>query len=61
MAIISRYYYFLKGRLLRGRRKRAALKLAKKSYSSPEPSQQDILLVKAENYIKKAKKPRRCF
>ncbi|OQE52343.1 hypothetical protein PENNAL_c0491G01036, partial [Penicillium nalgiovense] len=33
---------------------------AKKSCSSPELSQQDIL-VKAKNYIKKAKKPRRCF
>ena len=74
MATISRYCCFLEGGLLRGRRKRAALsdgfdeeqtsvlpEPAKKTCSSLEPSQQDILLVKAENYIKKAKKPRRCF
>jgi hypothetical protein len=59
---------------LRGRRKRAVrtggfdeenTKItpapAKNRCSSPGPSQQDILLAKAENYIRKAKKPRRCF
>ncbi|CAG8146657.1 unnamed protein product [Penicillium nalgiovense] len=74
VATISRYCGFLEGGPLRGRRKRAAPsdgfdeeqtnvlpEPAKKSCSSPEPSQQDILLVKAKNYIKKAKKPRRCF
>ncbi|KAJ6020334.1 hypothetical protein N7499_003607 [Penicillium canescens] len=74
VATISRYCCFLEGGPLRGRRKRAAPsdgfdeeqtnvfpEPAKKSCSSPKPSHQDILLVKAENYIKKAKKPRRCF
>lgn len=74
MATISRYCCFLEGAPLRARRKRAAPcdgfdekqtnvlpEPAKKSCSSPEPSQQDILLVKAENYIQKAKKPRQCF
>ncbi|KAI2697980.1 hypothetical protein CBS147354_9889 [Penicillium roqueforti] len=74
VATISRYCGFLEGGPLRGRRKRAVPsdgfdeeqtsvlpEPAKKSCSSPEPSQQDILLVKAGNYIKKAKKPRRCF
>ncbi|OQD84172.1 hypothetical protein PENSOL_c132G06235 [Penicillium solitum] len=74
VATISRYCGFLEGGPLRGRRKRAAPsdgfdeeqtsvlpEPAKKSCSSPEPSQQDILLVNAKNYIKKAKKPRRCF
>ena len=74
MATISRYSCFLEGGPLRGRRKRAALsdgfdkeeinvllELAKKGCSSPEPSQQDILLEKAKNYIRKAKKPSRYF
>ncbi|CAG8337405.1 unnamed protein product, partial [Penicillium salamii] len=73
VATISRYCGFLEGGPLRGRRKRAAPsdgfdeeqtsvlpEPAKKSCSSPELPQQDIL-VKAKNYIKKAKRPRRCF
>jgi predicted DNA-binding protein (UPF0278 family) len=74
VAAISQYCPILEGGPLRGRRKRAAPsdgfdeeqtnvlpEPAKNRCSSPEPLQQDILLVKAENYIKKAKKPRRCF
>lgn len=71
---MSRCYYFLEGGPLRGRRKRAAPsdgldeeqtdvvpEPAKKSYSFPEPPQQGVLLAKAGNYIRKAKKPQRCF
>lgn len=74
VAAISRYCCFLEGGPLRGRRKRAAPSdgfneeqtdvlpnSAKKRCSPPKPSQQDDLLVKAGNHIKKAKKPRRCF
>ncbi|CAG8247959.1 unnamed protein product [Penicillium salamii] len=74
VAAISRYCCFLEGGPLRGRRKRRAPsdgfdeeqtnllpKTAKNRYSSAGPLKQDILLVNAENHIKKAKKPRRCF
>ncbi|KAJ5819391.1 hypothetical protein N7474_004982 [Penicillium riverlandense] len=74
VAAISQYCPVLEGGPLRGRRKQAApcdgfdeqqttmtVQPTKIICSSPEPSQQAITLSKAEKYIRKAKKPRRCF
>lgn len=74
VAAISQYCPILEGGPLRGRRKRTApsdgfdeeqktimVQSTKTDCASPEPSQQDILLKHAEDYIRRAKKPRRCF
>lgn len=71
---ISRYCCHLEGGPLRGRRKRPApsdesdeeqtsmeVRPIKTASVSPEVPQEELLLQKAENYIRKAKKPRRCF
>ncbi|KAJ5651633.1 uncharacterized protein N7484_005356 [Penicillium longicatenatum] len=71
---ISQYCGHLEGGPLRGRRKRTApsddtdeeqrtmkLQSLKTVPLSPEVSQEELLLEKAGKYIRKAKKPRRCF
>ncbi|CAG8901459.1 unnamed protein product [Penicillium egyptiacum] len=74
VAAISQYCYHLEGGPLRGRRKRPApsdepdkeqttmeARATKTTSVSPEISQEELLLEKAGKYIRKAKKPRRCF
>ncbi|CAG7927890.1 unnamed protein product [Penicillium olsonii] len=71
---ISQYCCHLEGGPLRGRRKRSAPtdepdeeqttiegKTTKTTSVSPKRSQEELLLEKAGKYIRKAKKPRRCF
>lgn len=71
---ISQYCCYLEGGPLRGRRKRPApsdepdeeqttleVRTTKTASVSPEMSQEELLLEKAERYIRKAKKPRRCY
>ncbi|CAI7636376.1 unnamed protein product [Penicillium pancosmium] len=74
VASISQYCCHLEGGPLRGRRKRPAPSVepdeehaamdnqsTKTIVVTPEISKEELLLEKAGNYIRKAKKPRRCF
>jgi hypothetical protein len=74
VAAISQYCCHLEGGPLRGRRKRptpsdepdeehtvTGERTTKIASISPEISKEQLLLEKAGNYIRKAKKPRRCF
>ncbi|CRL26586.1 unnamed protein product [Penicillium camemberti] len=71
---ISQYYCHLEDRPLRRRRKRSAPtdepdeeqttiegRITKTTSVSPKILQEELLLEKAGKYIRKAKKPRRCF
>lgn len=74
VAAISQYCPVLEGGPLRGRRKRitpsdgfgeqqsaVVVRPAKIRCASPQPSQEELLLRQAEEHIRTAKKPQRCF
>lgn len=74
VAAISQYCPVLEGGPLHGRRKRitpsdgfgeqqsgAVVRPAKIRCASPQPSQEELLLLQAEEHIRTAKKPQRCF